>query len=167
MVHAPKPIVARVNGHAMGGGLGLVAASHIAMGAHGSKLGTPEINVGLFPMMIMPLLTRLLPRRTLTEMMLYGERIDAHRAAELGLLTRAVAPGSLDEAVRQACKKLTSKSPITMKLGLEAYAKQDDMNLETALPYLRERLAACLATDDAREGLTAFLEKRQPTWQGK
>ncbi|MFP6683657.1 MAG: enoyl-CoA hydratase-related protein, partial [Polyangiaceae bacterium] len=114
MVHAPKPIVARVNGHAMGGGLGLVAATHIAIGAHGSKLGTPEINVGLFPMMIMPLLSRLLPRRALTEMMLYGERVDAQRAAELGLLTRAVEPDLLDEAVAKACEKLSSKSPITM-----------------------------------------------------
>jgi len=118
-------------------------------------------------MMIMPLLSRLLPRRALTEMMLYGERVDAQRAAELGLLTRAVDPSLLDEAVEKACEKLTSKSPITMKLGLEAYAKQDDMDLETSLPYLRERLGACLATDDAREGLMAFLEKRQPTWQGK
>jgi enoyl-CoA hydratase/carnithine racemase len=167
MLHAPKPIVARVNGHAMGGGLGLVAASHFAVAARGAKLGTPEVNVGLFPMMIMAVLQRLVPRRKLLEMMLFGERLDADQAAAIGLLNRAVEAAELDAAVQQITGALVDKSPITLELGLEAFAAQDDLDLETAIPLLRERLGGCLATDDAREGLMAFLQKRKPTWTGK
>lgn len=167
MVRSPKPIVARVNGAAMGGGLGLVAASHFAVAVRGAKLGTPEVNVGLFPMMIMAVLSRVVPRRRLLEMMLFGERMEADEAAAIGLVNRAVDAAELDTAVKAITEKIAEKSPITLKLGLEAFASQDDMDLEAALPMLRERLSACLATDDAREGLTAFLEKRKPNWTGK
>jgi enoyl-CoA hydratase/carnithine racemase len=162
-----KPIVARVNGHAMGGGLGLVAASHFAVAARGAKLGTPEVNVGLFPMMIMAVLQRVVPRRRLLEMMLLGERMEADHAAAMGLVSRAVDAGELDPTIKQITDALLAKSPMTLRLGLEAFAAQDDLDLEAALPLLRERLAGCLATDDAREGLMAFLEKRKPVWTGK
>jgi enoyl-CoA hydratase/carnithine racemase len=167
MSQATKPIVARVNGHAMGGGLGIVAASHLAIAARGAKLGTPEINVGLFPMMIMAVLQRLVPRRRLVEMMLLGERLDAEEAAAYGLVNRAVVAAELDDAVKAVTDALLAKSPIALRLGLDAFAAQDDLDLEAALPLLRDRLAGCLATDDAREGLTAFLEKRAPKWTGK
>lgn len=167
LVRYPKPVVARVNGHAMGGGLGLVAASHFAVVARGAKLGTPEINVGLFPMMIMAVLRRIVPHRKLLEMMLYGERLDADEAAEIGLVNRAVAKEELDAAVSQITSNLLTKSPLILRLGLEAYAAQEGLDLAEALPLLRERLAGCLATDDAREGLMAFLEKRPPKWTGK
>ena len=167
MTRSPKPIVARVNGHALGGGLGLVAAAHFAVAARGAKLGTPEIDVGLFPMMIMAVLQRVMTRRKLLEMMLFGERLDADEAAAAGLVNRAVDPAELDGAVQQITGVLLSKSPVTVRLGLSAFAAQDDLDLETALPLLRERLAGCLATDDAREGVAAFLEKRRPHWSGK
>ena len=167
MVRSRKPIVARVNGHAMGGGLGLVAASHFAVAARGAKLGTPEVNVGLFPMMIMAVLARVVPRRRLLEMMLSGERMEADEAASVGLVSRAVDAADLDAAVARYTDLVASKSPVTVRLGLEAFAAQDDLDLATALPMLRERLGAVLATDDAREGLMAFLEKRPPRWSGK
>ena len=167
MVNSPKPIVARVNGHALGGGLGLVAASHFAVAVRGARLGTPEINVGLFPMMIMAVLQRIVPRRRLLEMMLFGERLDADQAAAAGIINRAAEVAELDGAVKHIIDHLLTKSPMTLRLGLEAFAAQDDLELEQALPLLRERLAGCLATDDAREGLTAFLEKRSPKWTGK
>lgn len=167
MTRSPKPIVARVNGHAMGGGLGVVAASTFAVASLDAELGTPEINVGLFPMMIMAVLARLVPRRRLVEMMLYGERVKADEAARLGLVNRAVPAAELDGAVKAVTDTIGSKSPITVKLGLEAFAAQDDLPLADALPLLRERLGLCLATDDAREGLSAFLEKRPPRWTGK
>lgn len=166
LVNATKPVIARVNGHAMGGGLGIVAASHFAIGARGAKLGTPEINVGLFPMMIMAVLARLVPRRRLLEMMLFGERMDAEEAARIGLVSRAVAPDQLDGAVSELIAKLTAKSPLTLRLGLRAFAEQDDMPLAEALPHLRGKLGEVLGTNDAREGLMAFLEKRTPSWTG-
>lgn len=167
LVNCTKPIVARVNGHAMGGGLGLVAASHFAIGARGAKLGTPEINVGLFPMMIMAVLQRVMPRRKLLAMMLLGERMDADEAVACGLLGKAVDAADLDATVKHVTDAIASKSPVAVRLGLQALAAQDDLDLETALPLLRERLAGVLATDDAREGLMAFLEKRAPKWTGR
>ncbi len=167
MVGSPKPIIARVNGHAMGGGLGLVAASHFAIGQVGAKLGTPEINLGLFPMMIMAVLRRVMTHRRLTEMMLLGLRLSTAEAVQTGILNRAVPAEELDQAVAEITDQISNKSPVTVKLGLEAMAAQDDLDLESALPLLRERLAACLATDDAREGLMAFLEKREPVWTGR
>jgi enoyl-CoA hydratase/carnithine racemase len=167
MLAFEKPIVARVNGHAMGGGLGLCAASHFAIATTSAKVGTPEVHVGLFPMMIMAVLTRLVPRRRLVSMMLLGERMSAEEAVGLGLLSRAVAPDELDPAVDALVDELAQKSASTLRLGLRALAAQEDLGLDEALPMLRERLAECLATDDAREGLMAFLEKRPPRWTGK
>lgn len=163
---SPKPIIARVNGAAMGGGLGLVAAAHFAVGSLDAKLGTPEIDVGLFPMMIMAVLRRHVPRRRLVQMMLFGEKLTATEAVSVGLLNRAVAAEELDGAVDDVAARIFEKSPLTVRLGLEALAAQNDLALEDALPFLRDRLAACLVTDDAREGLMAFLEKRKPVWRG-
>jgi enoyl-CoA hydratase/carnithine racemase len=162
-----KPIVARVNGDAMGGGLGLAAASTFAVASATARFGTPEIDLGIFPMMIMAVLARHVPRRRLTEMMLFGERFDAHEAARLGLVNRAVPAEELDAEVTKITDVIASKSASTVRLGLRAFAAQDDFELERALPMLRDRLSDCLATDDAREGLMAFLEKRAPRWTGK
>jgi enoyl-CoA hydratase/carnithine racemase len=167
LCRAEKPTIARVNGPAMGGGLGIVAACTFAVAETGAVLGTPEVNVGLFPMMIMAVLARLVPRRRLLEMMLFGEKLTAEAALGLGLLSRVVPAAELDAAVAELTAKVEKKSPSTLRLGLRAFAAQDDMDLERALPMLRDRLAEVLSTDDAREGLMAFLEKRTPHWTGK
>jgi enoyl-CoA hydratase/carnithine racemase len=167
LAKSDKPVVARVNGHAMGGGLGMVAACTFAVASTEAKLGTPEIDVGLFPMMIMAVLARHVPRRRLLEMMLMGEKFEAHEAARLGLVNRAVEPAALDAEVKKITDAIATKSPISVRLGLRAFAAQDDMDLGQALPLLRDRLAECLSTDDAREGLMAFLQKRPPQWTGK
>lgn len=167
MMHYEKPLVAKVNGHAMGGGLGLVAASHFAIASSAAKLGTPEIDVGLFPFMIMAVLARTMPRRPLVEMMLLGRKLPADEAARLGVIGSCVAPEALDVAVAELCAKLAQKSPTATRLGLRALGAQGDLELERALPMLRDALAECLGTEDAREGLTAFLEKREPKWTGK
>jgi enoyl-CoA hydratase/carnithine racemase len=167
LARSDKPVVARVNGVAMGGGLGIVAACTFAVASAEAKLGTPEIDVGLFPMMIMAILARHVPRRRLLEMMLMGEKFDAHEAARLNLVNRAVEPSALDAEVKKITDAIATKSPITVRLGLRAFGAQDDLDLGQALPLLRERLAECLGTDDAREGLMAFLQKRPPQWTGK
>jgi enoyl-CoA hydratase/carnithine racemase len=167
MTKTSIPIVARVNGAAMGGGLGLVAASTFAVAETGASLGTPEINVGLFPMMIMAVLARVVPRRRLLEMMLLGQKLTAADARDAGLLNRVVPAEELDAAVKAFTGEIAKKSPLTIGLGLSAFAAQDDMDLEKALPMLRDRLAECLGTEDAREGLMAFLEKRSPVWKNR
>lgn len=167
LYRSEKPVVAKVNGDALGGGLGLAAACTFAVVAKNARLGTPEIDVGLFPMMIMAVLLRRIPRRRLTEMMLFGEKIDGEEAARMGLVNRCVAPDELDAAVKKISDAIATKSATTVRLGLRALAAQDDMDLEHALPMLRDLLAEVLATDDAREGLMAFLEKRPPKWTGR
>jgi enoyl-CoA hydratase/carnithine racemase len=167
LYRSEKPVVARVNGDALGGGLGLATACTFAVASSSARLGTPEIDVGLFPMMIMAVLRRRIPRRRLAEMMLFGEKLDAEEAARIGLVNRAVDAGQLDAAVKAITDAIASKSATTVRLGLRALAAQDDLDLEQALPMLRDRLAEVLATDDAREGLMAFLEKRPPRWTGR
>jgi enoyl-CoA hydratase/carnithine racemase len=163
--HGDKPVIAKVNGDAMGGGLGLVAASTFSVASTQARFGTPEVELGIFPMMIMGVLVRSIPRRRLLEMMLLGQRFAADEAARLGLVNRAVPPESLDAEVKTITDALGAKSASTLRLGLRAFAAQDDLALADALPLLRDRLAECLATEDAREGLMAFFEKRPPKWR--
>lgn len=167
MVRSPRPIVARVQGAALGGGLGLVAASHFAVAATDAQLGTPEVNVGIFPMMIMAVLARTIPRRQLLEMMLLGAKLSADEAARIGLVNRTVTPERLDAEVRTLVESLGARSPTAIERGLAAYARQGDMALDAALPMLRDALYDLVATEDAREGLMAFMEKRAPRWTGR
>ena len=167
LYRSEKPVIAKVNGDALGGGLGLAAACTFAVAASSARLGTPEIDVGLFPMMIMAVLSRRIPRGRLAEMMLFGEKLDAEEAARIGLVNRVAPAGELDAAVKAISDAIAGKSATTVRLGLRALAAQDDLDLERALPMLRDRLAEVLATDDAREGLMAFLEKRPPRWTGR
>lgn len=162
-----KPVIARVNGVAMGGALGLIASCDFAIAKESAVLGTPEIKRGLFPMMIMAVLCRVVSRRRLLEMMLLGEKMTAAQAAELELVNRAVPDAKLDEEVSALASKLAAQSPTALRMGLAAYHYQGDRRLEEALPYLSGQLMAILGTEDAREGLTAFVQKRQPNWTGR
>ncbi|MFO0567417.1 MAG: enoyl-CoA hydratase-related protein [Polyangiaceae bacterium] len=162
-----KPVIARVNGAALGGGLGLVAACTFAVASLDAKLGTPEVKVGLFPFMILAVLERLMGRRNLVEMMLTGRHLTAEEAVRFGLLNQAVPADTLDAVVKSYTDLVGSKSPSTLRLGLAALADTEDLGLDEKLPILEQRLHACLATDDAREGLMAFLEKREPRWTGR
>ncbi len=159
-----KPSIAMVNGHALAGGLGLVVACDLAIASEEAQFATPEINVGLWPMMISALIVRNVGRKRALELMLTGDRISAAEAAASGLITRAVPKAELETAVTTLAEKLAQKSPQIMALGLRAFYQTQDLELEPALRHLEGELATILATDDAREGLMAFLEKRPPHW---
>lgn len=167
MRRCAKPVVARVNGHAYGGGLGLVTGSDLAICADHARLGTPEITVGLWPMMITAVLKPLVPRRALLEMMLTGRRFDAAEAQRLGLVNRVVAAAELDAAVDELVQQLAANSPAVMAVGKRAFYAVEDMDLDTALDYLHHGLTAVATTEDAAEGIAAFLAKRPPEWKGR
>jgi enoyl-CoA hydratase/carnithine racemase len=162
-----KPTIARIGGVAMGGALGLIAACDFAVACDTAVLGTPEIKRGLFPMMIMAVLSRVVPKRELMAMMLLGEKMTAEDARRVGILTHVVPSMDLDAKVKELADKLAAESPTAMRMGLAAYHHQADRRLEESLPYLRDQLFALLGTEDAREGLMAFLEKRPPVWKGR
>ncbi len=162
-----KPTIARVPGVAMGGGCGLVASCTFAIAKESAVLGTPEIKRGLFPFMILAPLARVVPRRQLLELILLGEKITAQRALTLGIVSHVVPDAELDAAVATLAQKLAAQSPTAMRRGLRAFHTYAEVPMHDAIPKLRDELAAILATADAREGLTAFLEKREPVWVGE
>ena len=166
MTRLGKPVVAMVNGHALAGGCGLVAACDMAIAADDAQLGTPEINVGLWPMMIMATIFRSVGRKKGIELITTGERISASEAERIGLINRAVPRDRLEEETAALCAKLATKSPKVMELGLAGYHAVFDTALEADLAELQRRFLEVLGTEDAREGLTAFLEKRAPAWKG-
>lgn len=163
----PKPVVARVNGACMAGGMGLMLACDIVIAKNDAKFGTPEVNVGLWPMMIGALIYRNVLRKKAMEMVLLGERIDAGQALEWGLITRSVPPEKLDDEVERILRSLSAKSPIGIKIGKEAFYAMADMRFEEAVDFLSNKLADVAATEDAAEGITAFIEKRKPVFKGK
>ncbi len=163
-----KPLLGRINGHALGGGFGLACSCDIVVAAEDCQFGTPEINVGLFPYVIMATLLRSTsaPKR-LMEMMLTGERVDAREAQQLGLVNHVVPREQLDAKVDEIIKKITSKSPAILRLGRRAFYTMRDMEYEKALEYLASMLAINTMAEDVVEGISAFLEKREPHWKGR
>lgn len=164
---SPKPVIARVNGHALAGGFGLAAACDIVIAADHATFGTPEVNVGLWPMMISAVLDRLIPSRVAFELMLTGRRIDAAEAQRLGVVSRVVPAAALDAAVDETVAALVRLSPAVLALGKTAFYAVEDMSFDTALDHLQAGLTAVAMTEDAPEGMRAFIEKRAPQWKGR
>ncbi len=162
-----KPTICAARGHVLAGALGIALACDLIVASEQATFGTPEINVGVFPFMIMALIYRNVPRKTANEMLLLGERLDAQQALAAGIVNRVVPAAEFDGFVADWAGRLASKSPIAMRLGKEAMRRQLDMPLDDALDYLRAQLSLILSTEDVVEGVTAFFEKREPQWKGR
>jgi enoyl-CoA hydratase/carnithine racemase len=162
-----KPIIAMVNGHALAGGLGLVVACDLAIAADTAQLGTTEIAVGLWPMMITAEIARNIGRKRALELMLTGKKLAAAEAAACGLVTRVVPAAELEAETMRLATELAERSPSTLALGLRAFYRAQDLDYEPALRFLEGELRHVLATEDAAEGIAAFLAKRKPVWKGR
>ncbi len=162
-----KPSICAANGHVLAGGLGLALSCDLLIAKQGISFGTPEINIGAFPYMIMAIIYRNVPRKKVNEMMLLGERIGAEQAVQFGLANKVVAGEEFDAAVTEWAEKLAAKSPVLMRLGHDAMYRQADMALDDALEFLRSQLSLTFSTEDLIEGVTAFFEKRDPQWKGR
>jgi enoyl-CoA hydratase/carnithine racemase len=165
--NAGKLVIARINGHALAGGFGLAAACDIVVATDRARFGLPEINVGLWPMMVTAVLQRCMPHKVLLELMMTGRTIDAREARDLGVVSRVVSAEDLDGAVDEIVAELTGKSPIVLQLGKDAFYAVEDLDLQSALGALQKGLAEVATTDDAAEGIAAFMAKREPRWTGK
>jgi enoyl-CoA hydratase len=162
-----KPTICAANGHVLAGSLGVALCCDLIVAKEGATFGTPEINVGAFPFMIMALIYRNVPRKKTNELLLLGERISAEEAREIGIVNRVVAEDEFAAAVDDWAIKLAGKSPVLMKLGKDAMYRQLDMPFEDALDFLRSQLSLAFTTEDIQEGVKAFFEKREPKWAGR
>jgi enoyl-CoA hydratase len=131
------------------------------------RFGTPEINVGVFPFIIMALIYRNVGRKKATELLLLGEQISAEEAERIGIVNRVVPAAEFDGVVREWAARLAAKSPVMMRLGKDALFRQQDMALDDALEFLHAQLTLAFSTDDIQEGVKAFFEKRDPVWTGR
>ncbi len=162
-----KPSICAANGHVLAGALGVALACDLVIAREGVRFGTPEINVGVFPFIIMALIFRNVPRKKANELLLLGEQIDAREAERLGIVNRVVASADFDAAVADWAGRLAAKSPVLMRLGKDAMHRQQDMAFADALEYLHHNLTLAFSTEDIQEGVRAFFDKREPRWQGR
>jgi enoyl-CoA hydratase/carnithine racemase len=161
------PLVARINGPALAGGLGLACACDLVVAREDALLGVTEVKVGIFPMMILPYLLRVMPYRRMMELCLTGELIRAGDADAGGIVNHVVPYAALDEKTEWLLARITDKSPTGIRLGKQALSKIREMSTDSALEYAQFMLANMSRTKDAREGMTAFGEKRAPEWTGE
>lgn len=162
-----KPLVAAVNGPAMGGGCGLAAMCHLAVAGENAKFGTPEIRVGIFPFVIFPLMIRAVGPRRALEMALLGQSLSAGEALEMGLVNRVLPDDEFYAGALKLASDLAGRSPLVLRLGLNAFNTAMDMEINKALDYLNTLRVIDFMSEDLREGAMAFIQKRAPEWKGR
>ncbi len=166
MLTLKVPLLCALNGHALAGALGLVLACDLVIAKAGVRVGTPEINVGVFPFMISALLQRNVPRKRLAELIYLGDQMPVEDALALGIVNRVVPAEAFEATVADWATRLAAKSPLMMQLGKRALFEQQDMPMMQALALLQHYLTLAQGTEDIREGVAAFVEKRTPRWTG-
>jgi enoyl-CoA hydratase/carnithine racemase len=167
IVHLPKPVVAAVQGIATAAGCQLVASCDLAVASEAASFATPGVDIGLFCSTPMVALSRNVPRKQAMEMLLTGEPVSATTAQAIGLVNHVVAAGTERDAAIALAQKVAVKSAYTVKLGKEAFYRQAEMSLAEAYRYAAEVMTENMMARDAEEGIGAFIEKREPTWQDK
>ncbi len=161
------PLIARVNGHAMAGGMGLIGMCDMAIGVDNARFGMPEVKIGIFPMQIMAVLQRLIPARKLYEMALTGEPITAAEAQEIGLLNYVVPSSELDAKLDWLLARLLDKSPTAIRRGKYAMRVTEQLTFDQAAVFMEAQIGTLALTEDAAEGRAAFIDKRPPVWPGR
>lgn len=159
-----KPVIVKAQGPVMAGALLMVCNATHVIASELAHFSAPEIKRGLWPYMVMASLFRVMPARAGLDFIMRGYRIDGDAAVRYGLANQVVSHEKLDDTVNALAQELADLAPGTMRLGLEAFRKQEDMAMEQALPYLQDMLAKTIASPDAREGIMAFMQKRKPVW---
>ena len=167
LINLPQPVIAKVHATATAAGCQLVATCDLAVAAETATFATPGVDLGLFCSTPMVALTRAIGRKAAMDMLVTGDAITAARAETLGLISQAVPAAALDAAVAALCAKITSKSPLTVKTGKQAFYRQAEMSIADAYAYTAQVMAEIMMAGDAREGIDAFLQKRQPVWTGE
>lgn len=162
-----KPTIARVRGYALAGGFGLALAHDFVICSDDAQFGTPEIDVGLWPYMITVPLVRSMPPKKVLELMLTGRRVKADEADRIGFVNRVVPVDELDAATDELASSLASKSPAIVRLGRDSFYAVWDQAADDALRLLHPMLTLTTLTEDSKEGITAFVEKRTPSWKGR
>jgi len=163
----PQPVIAKVHGIATAAGCQLVASCDLAVADQETRFGTPGVNIGLFCSTPMVALSRAVPRKQAMEMLLTGDMIGAEEAIGFGLINRAAPADALEETTLALARKVVSKSPLTLKIGKEAFYRQIEYGLVEAYAYASEVMATNMLARDAEEGIDAFINKRKPEWQGR
>ena len=166
IVRLPKPVIARVHGIATAAGCQLVASCDMAIASENATFATPGVNIGLFCSTPMVAVSRAVPRKQTMEMLLTGEEISANTAKDFGLVNKGVPAKELELVTSGLASKIASKSPLTLRVGKEAFYRQLEMDLDAAYRYTSEVMAQNMMAADAQEGIDAFMQKRDPVWKG-
>jgi enoyl-CoA hydratase/carnithine racemase len=162
-----KPIIAAVDGHCLAGGLGLALACDLVIASERAMFGAPEIDIGLFPFVITPLIVRSVSSKHALQLMLLGEAVPAREAERFGIVNRVVSNRQVRQAAYDWARTLASKSPLLLRLGKDAFYRQENLSFEDAEEHMLTQLALAFSTEDLHEGIHAFFERRAPRWRGR